>query len=225
MGAVHRVLLRRDASAGFSGSVTLPHVALWWPHTHGEPALCQVRLLARVRDLPEPLVTELGATGFRTLRLEISGGPLALHVNGVPVFCRGACWTPLDVVSLRAPPAAIRAAVAQARDANMNMLRVAGSMAYEDAAFFDACDEQGMLVWQDFMFSNMDYPEHDAAFMADVRVEVGQHTRSWQGRPALAVMRQRRGGTTSGHVGCNAGAVEPAAVSRDVAAAGERHTA
>ncbi len=187
-GEVHRVRLHGDPANHFSGAVTLAEAALWWPHTHGEPALYQVRLLAHLHDVQEPLVTELGCIGFRKLHLDTDEGGFALRVNGVPVFCRGACWTPLDVVSLRATPEATREVVAQARDAGMNMLRVSGAMAYEDKAFFDACDELGVLVWQEFMFANMDYPEQDAAFMADVRTEVAQQLQGWQGRPSLAVL-------------------------------------
>jgi len=187
-GVVRRATLQPEAPERFTGHVSINDAALWWPHTHGEPALYRVRLLAHLRDIKEPLAADLGATGFRTLHLDTTQGRFALHVNGVPVFCRGACWTPLDVVTLRATPAATREAVAQARDAGMNMLRVAGTMVYEDAAFFDACDELGVLVWQEFMFANMDYPEQDAAFMADVRTEVGQQLKGWQGRPSLAVL-------------------------------------
>lgn len=187
-GEVRRERLQGDLGTGFSGAVAVAQAALWWPHTHGEPALYRVRLLTYLRDVQEPLATELGSTGFRRLHLDTRDGRFALQVNGVPVFCRGACWTPLDVVGLQASPEATREAVAQARDAGMNMLRVGGTMAYEDQAFFDACDELGVLVWQEFMFANMDYPEQDAAFMTDVRTEAHQQVQGWQGRPSLAVL-------------------------------------
>ncbi|HET7866988.1 MAG TPA: glycoside hydrolase family 2 protein, partial [Burkholderiaceae bacterium] len=130
----------------------------------------------------------LGRLGFRTIEADTTDGGFSLRVNGVPVFCRGACWTPLDAVSLRATPEACRVAVAQVRDAGMNMLRVAGTGVYEDSAFFDACDALGVLVWQDFMFANMDYPEGDDAFMASVRDEAAQQLAIWQARPSLAVL-------------------------------------
>ena len=77
-----------------------------------------------------------------------------------PVFCRGACWTPLDAVALGATPArSTPPRSTQVRDAGMNMLRVGGTMVYENDAFYDALDALGILVWQDFMFANMDYPE------------------------------------------------------------------
>ena len=68
------------------------------------------------------------------------------------------------------------------------MVRVVGTMVYEDAAFHDACDELGILVWQDLMFANMDYPFDDAAFRALVDEEVRQALASVAGRPSLAVV-------------------------------------
>jgi beta-mannosidase len=102
------------------------------------------------------------------------------------VFCRGACWTPLDVVDLQTPADACRAAIAQVRDAGMNMLRVAGTMVYEDDAFYDALDANGILLWQDFMFANMDYPDDDA-FVREALGEVDAQIERLRARPCLAL--------------------------------------
>jgi beta-mannosidase len=189
-GGVHRTALAPDALDGtsFGGSLSIADVALWWPHTHGDPALYRARLRIHPAGMRDAVELECGAIGFRTIELDTAGGGFALKVNGVPVFCRGACWMPLDAVSLRAEPQACREAIEQVRGAGMNMLRVSGATVYEEAAFFDACDELGVLVWQDFMFANMDYPDQDADFMASVRSEVEQQLALWQGRPSLAVL-------------------------------------
>jgi beta-mannosidase len=169
------------------GRAVVPEVALWWPHTHGEPCLYDLTLRLWLEGAQEPVQVEVGKVGFRTLHWHTDNGEFALSVNGVPVFCRGACWTPMDPVTLHGEPPAYADAVAQVRDAGMNMLRVAGMMVYEADTFYDACDAQGVLVWQDLMFANMDYPD-DEAWRESVRHEVTQQLDRWQGRPAIALV-------------------------------------
>ena len=155
-----------DGAIELTGRIDVPGVERWWPHTHGLPVLHPPEI-----DLPGVGQVELSPVGFRSLEADTSGGGFGLRVNGTRVFCRGASWTPLDVLSLAATPRALRAALEQARDAGMNMLRVAGPFAYEDDAFHDACDALGILVWQDLMFANLDYPGDDPAFLATVTAE------------------------------------------------------
>lgn len=161
---------------------------LWWPHTHGEPVLYSAALRIWDRGSDEPRSQALKAVGFRRVTLHDDAGDFELRVNGAPVFCRGACWMPLDAVSLRAGPEAYRRAVAQVCDAGMNMLRVSGATVYEDEHFFAACDAAGVLVWQDFMFANMDYPADDPTFVESVHVEVKQQLARWRGHPSLALV-------------------------------------
>ena len=178
----HRTTLEPRGEGRFAGRLTLPAVERWWPHTHGEPALYTARL--SVLSLGETTV-DLGAIGFREITRD---GDFSIAVNGVPIFCRGACWTPLDVVTLTADRAACARALVQARDAGMNMLRVGGTMVYESDDFYDLLDELGILLWQDFMFANMDYPEDDAAFVEGVTIEARQILTRLGGRPSLAVL-------------------------------------
>ncbi len=158
---------------------------LWWPHTHGEPALYDVSIEALVDGAM--VVIDLGKRGFRSVTVDRENGDFVVRVNEVIVFCRGACWTPLDVVSLNSPAQSYDAAVIQARDAGMNMLRIAGPLVYEADALFDAMDRYGILLWQDLMFANMDYPE-EAAFVGDVMVEVRQQLARLCARPCLALV-------------------------------------
>jgi beta-mannosidase len=181
--------LAADSPAdSFSGELRIAAVDLWWPHTHGEPALYRAALAIRMAGATEDITIDLGQLGFRTIALDRSDGNFSLSINGVPIFCRGACWTPLDPVTLRTSPENCRAAIDQARAAGMNMLRISGTMVYEESHFFQACNELGMLVWQDFMFANMDYPADDEAFMQSALAEVREQLQRLHSQPCLALL-------------------------------------
>lgn len=169
-----------------AGQLVVTGAEQWWPHTHGESPLYSARL--RVASGGGAVEADLGAVGFRSVGVNTADNGFAVFVNRAPVFCRGACWTPLDVVSLSASPDALRQAFDQVVDAHMNMLRVGGMMVYEEDEFLDQCDARGVLLWQDFMFSNMEYPEDDPAFINKVRIEATQQLERLQGRPSLAVL-------------------------------------
>lgn len=76
---------------------------------------------------------------------------------------------PVDIFHSRATDATLRAMVSTSVAANMNMLRVWGGGMYYPDAFYDACDEMGVLVWQEAMFACSLYPA-DADFLDTVRL-------------------------------------------------------
>jgi beta-mannosidase len=179
--AVGAARATRAVGAGgvLSGEVRVPGAERWWPHTHGAPALHDVTLVVGGERIG------LGATGFRAL----SPGPgfdadrdaLALAVDGVPVFARGAVWTPVGEDD-------VGPTLRTLRDAGANMVRLPGIGVPETPAFWDACDELGLLVWQDFSFANLDYPIADEAFRARVIDEARALLATVVGRPSLAVL-------------------------------------
>jgi beta-mannosidase len=168
------------------GRVALSNPALWWPHTHGEPVLhdsaLAVQFGTREEKVPTPRI------GFRTIECDNTDGGFRLRVNGVRIFARGACWTVSDALALTTSPAEYRRVLGDVKAAGMNMLRVGGTFVYEDDAFYALCDELGILVWQDFMFANMDFPFDDPSFADDVRIEAMQLLRRISVRPSLAVL-------------------------------------
>lgn len=179
-----RVIPAGEGTAMIDGEVHVAAAERWWPHTHGAPALYDVVIGDESRELHR------ARTGFRALELTrpLDAEGLGLAVNGVPIFMRGAVWTPADLRRPAADPTALRAALEPMVAAGMNMVRVAGIGAYESPAFYDLCDELGLCVWQDFMFANLDYPEGDDTFMSEVRDEVEQVLAGLAGRPSLAVL-------------------------------------
>jgi len=166
------------------GELRVPGVARWWPHTHGEPVLYEVEVESQ--DLGSVYA---GRTGFRSLTwpADWEARGLALRINDVEVFCRGALWTPLDLTMPHQSQPALRAALETAVQAGMNMLRIPGIACYENDAFHDLCDELGLLVWQDFMLANLDYPDGDPAFVSALEHEVREELGRLAGRPSFAV--------------------------------------
>ena len=130
---------------------------------------------------------DLGVVGFRSIAIDKTDDSFGFNVNGTSVFCRGAVWTTTDIVTLGGSAKDYRAALTRVKDAGMNMLRIGGTMFYENDIFFDLCDELGILVWQDFMFANMDYPVDDEAFIRDVEAEVKGFLSRRQANPCIAL--------------------------------------
>jgi beta-mannosidase len=174
------------------GELLVGEVARWWPHTHGEPILHEVRLHVSAGE--QTIAIDAGSVGFRELAFsatphrDVERDGLDLHVNSVRVFARGAVWTPIDPVWLAPSQEELRTELIRVRDAGMNMLRLPGTGAYETRAFHDLCDELGILVWQDFMFANLDYPIADERFRASVECEAARVLAELGGRPSVAVL-------------------------------------
>ena len=162
-----------DASAIVAGGraeLRLSSPTLWWPHTHGEPHLYE--LSVEGHDIRRRI-------GFRTLASpgDILRDGLQPKINGVDIFVRGALWTPV-------PEGQMRSTLETARDHSLNAVRIPGTMTYERAEFHDLCDEFGILVWQDLMFANMDYPFDDPDFRTLVGEELDSAIRVIGGRPS-----------------------------------------
>ncbi|MCF3640459.1 glycoside hydrolase family 2 protein [Rhizobium sp. TRM95111] len=179
-----QVAMERDAGGMFRGKLALAGVAPWWPHTHGDPTLHAVFAVIGGRRVA------LGRTGFRRIAVDrgADGRDFALVVNGERIFCRGAVWTNADIVDLPGDGDRYAPLLQLARDAGMNMLRVGGTMTYETPAFFALCDRLGILVWQDLMFANFDYPVQDADFLGLVHEEVSAFLAANAAAPSLAVL-------------------------------------
>lgn len=170
-------------------SATIDRPALWWPHTHGEPATYEAWVDLRDPRRPgEPMLLPRQTIAFRTLRLDSANGSFQLFVNDTPIFCRGACWTPLNPISFSSAPQEYERALEQVVTSGMNMLRVGGTMVYEDDAFYAEASRRGILVWQEFMFANMDYPGGDSAFAAEVAGEARAFLNRVATAPCIAVL-------------------------------------
>ena len=140
---------------------------VWWPHGMGGQPLYDLDLQLLGSD-GAALDAWKRRVGFRSVRLDTApdeiGSAFTLVVNDVPVFARGANWIPDDCFLPRVTRERYRERIAQACDANMNMLRVWGGGIYETDTFYEECDAAGIMVWQDFLFACATYPEEEPVY-------------------------------------------------------------
>ena len=168
--------------------VTIENPKLWWPNGAGEPHLYYFTLQGSRVDNQK-----LHAHGLRTVELvqknDSIGQSFQFIVNGKPLFMRGADWIPASSY----PGTMARSEgddcyvelLKQAKDANMNMLRIWGGGIYEHDAFYDYCDQLGILVWQDFMFACNIYPG-DQAFLDNVKIEAEEQVKRLRHHACIA---------------------------------------
>jgi beta-mannosidase len=164
--------------------------ALWWPRGYGQQPLYGLRITLRDAS-GRTLHEHASRIGLRTSELCTDPDPqpveglgrgetFHLKINGKRIYCKGANWIPDDCFPHRVTPERYRRRIDQAADVHMNMLRVWGGGLYEDHAFYEHCDEIGMLVWQDFLLACACYveePPYGPAFEAEARDNVSRLAR------------------------------------------------
>jgi beta-mannosidase len=156
---------------------------LWWPNGYGEQNLYQLKVTTDNDHVEKKI-------GFRTVEVITSpddrGIPMTFRVNGRDIFCKGANWIPLDALPGRYSLKRYENLLQSAIDANMNMVRVWGGGHYECDDFYRLCDQKGLLVWQDFMFSCSLYPS-TPSFLDNVRKEVAYQIKRLKDHPSVAL--------------------------------------
>jgi beta-mannosidase len=166
---------------------TIARPKLWWTNGLGESFLYDFvgqLVTARVSDRRQVRI------GLRTLMVvqkpDAEGASFYVELNGVPVFMKGGNYIPNDSFLPRVTHAVYQRVVRSAVDTHMNMLRVWGGGIYENDEFYDLCDENGILIWQDFMFACVMYPG-DRAFLDNVRAEAIDNVRRLRNHPCIAL--------------------------------------
>ncbi|QDU66833.1 glycoside hydrolase family 2 protein [Engelhardtia mirabilis] len=165
---------------------------LWWPRGLGDQPLYDLEVVAHDRDGAE-LDRWSRRIGLRRLELErrpdADGEGFAFVANGRRFFARGSNIVPPLALPTQggATAGAEAALVDEAAAVHMNCLRVWGGGPYASDAFYDRCDELGLIVWQDFPFACCTYPTFDREWMANVRAEATEHVRRLQHRASLAL--------------------------------------
>ena len=171
-------------------AITIPDPQLWWTHELGEQPLYVIRL--QLKD-PSNRVLSFSEKriGLRTVTLrqdyDAWGKSFFFELNGIALFARGANWIPADTFPAGIGEETYRYLIQSSKQAHMNMLRVWGGGIYEPDSFYNICDEEGILVWQDLMFACSAYPVFDDIWLDSVLAEIKETVIRLRHHPSIAL--------------------------------------
>ncbi len=162
---------------------------LWWPKNAGEQNLYSVK--AELLFEGKTVDTKLMNFGVRTIELirtdtvEDENANFLFKVNGTPIYMMGTNWLPLDAFHSRESERLAKS-LELLGESKCNMVRCWGGNAYPDKEFFDFCDKNGILVWQDFAMGCASYPQ-DEFFLNTMKKEVETVVKTYRGFTSLAL--------------------------------------
>lgn len=153
---------------GTDSEFTLNNVNLWWCSGQGDAYLYTWTAKSSSDEIT-------GRVGFKTLRLLKNEGaqiltefpksryaaPITIELNGRRIFAKGSNYVNSELFVGCTADETLRETVKLAYEANMNILRVWGGSGITKDAFYDACDEYGILIWQEFMLACNNYPDEE----------------------------------------------------------------
>ncbi len=166
----------------------VPDPQLWWPNGYGAQPLYTVQaVLSRSGVELDRWKRRIGLRTMELTRVKDQWGESFCHtVNGVSVFAMGADYIPEDNIKPFITRERTFKLLKDCKDANFNAVRVWGGGMYASEDFLDACDEYGLMVWQDFCFACASYdltPEFDA----NIREEFRQNILRMRSHPSLGL--------------------------------------
>lgn len=160
-------------NGNFKAALTVQDPMLWFPHMYGEQPLYKVTVQLPQHDETSQLI------GLRRLRLlqhplkHKPGTSFLFEINNIRIFSGGSCWIPGDFMLPRMTRERYHDWLKVAKSGNQTMIRVWGGGIVESDDFYDICDQEGILVWQDFLFACGNYPA-SKDFMENVKLEAEQ---------------------------------------------------
>lgn len=155
---------------------TISNPKLWWPRGQGTPFLYEDHWILQ-NEKGDVILEKDVKFGVKKVELlqekDQWGTSFQIKVNNRPVFCKGADYIPDDIFPARITDEKLQQSVQTMLDCNFNMVRIWGGGFYPRESFLEACDEGGLMVWQDFMFACAMYPGTNG-FLSNVKNELQQ---------------------------------------------------
>ena len=162
---------------------------LWWTHDLGKPFLYDMDVAIFIDN--QLIDRKKIKYGIRTIELinepDEIGTSFYFKLNDIPVFMKGANYIPQNSFLTEVTDDNYKQLISLTKNANMNMLRVWGGGIYEKDVFYELCDQEGILVWQDMMFAGSLYPTNDTSFLNSIYKEVAQNIKRLRHHTSIAL--------------------------------------
>ncbi len=182
-------LCKTNADGVAAVDFVIENPKLWWPNDYGDQPLYIVRTTLLDED-GTSLESITRRIGLRTLTINQEkdewGNEFAFCVNGVKIFTRGGNYIPDDCLYTRITEKKLDYILESCRRAHFNCVRVWGGGYYPSDAFYDLCDEKGLIVWQDLMYACNVYDVTDA-FAENCRQETYDNVRRLRHHASLGL--------------------------------------
>ncbi|WP_295212268.1 glycoside hydrolase family 2 protein [Ruminococcus sp.] len=177
-----------DKSEYYETALDIADPQLWWVNGYGKQPLYNVTVKLLDNDVAADENSQ--RIGLRTLTVSQEkdgwGEEFCFINNGVKIFAMGANYIPEDQIVTRCNEEKTRKLLADCKAANYNFIRVWGGGYYPDQYFYDYCDENGIIIWQDFMFACSAYLLTEE-FEETVRGEIRDNVIRLRNHPSLGL--------------------------------------
>lgn len=162
---------------------------LWWPFGYGQPNVYDTSLEVVIDG---NVVSEKNFNvGIRTAKLireditDGKNGKFEFIINGERIICKGTNWVPLSPYHSCDHNRYDRA-LALVKDIGCNIVRCWGGGVYEEDCFYDFCDRNGIMVWQDFCLACAAYSQ-SKTFCSQIEAEAVKVVRRLRTHPSLVL--------------------------------------
>jgi beta-mannosidase len=165
-------LRSNDTLAEWQNQVQNP--ILWWPNGFGGQFLYSdtIHVIQENGFLSDTKIIQFGIRKTELIQSKDQWGTsYVLKINEQPIFCKGANLIPPSVFPSQISDSVWEEQIQVIKEQNFNMIRVWGGGIYPSDYFFKRCDEEGIMIWQDFMFACALYPA-DTSFLENVNAEM-----------------------------------------------------
>lgn len=180
----------QEIDAGSSATFRITDPELWYPVRYGKQPLYTVKATAVQDGMDiDSIAKKIGLRRAELIQRPLKEQPgtsFFFEINGIPIFCGGSDWVPADSFIPRISKERYYDWVKLVADGNQFMIRVWGGGIYEEQAFYDACDELGILVWQDFMFGCGNYPAWPE-LLASIKREAEENVKLLRHHPSIVI--------------------------------------